>query len=107
MSTYTNDAIRALDLERAKLDELYYAGGGEGTFYHTTGAHTGLKYKSIVVNADVVFSVLTDSAGNDLLTDLGISTNTISKGLIIKAEGDRTIATMTITSGSVVGIKAR
>lgn len=83
--------------------------GGNGTFYVNvaSGAITGETYKYIVVNEDAVFSVLADNDGvpNDLLVDLGIGGNKITKGMIIRAENNNLIASITLTEGSVIGVK--
>lgn len=79
--------------------------GGQGTEYiFGTGAVTGKSYKYLVVNEDATFTVLNDDASLDLLTDLGITTNTVTKGMIIKPRPNTFIEDVTLATGSVVGI---
>jgi len=76
--------------------------GGAGTIYDfTTTAVTGKNYKFIVVNDDAAFLVLTDSEGADMLTLQGISTNTVTKGMVIRPILGRTITAYTLSGGSI------
>lgn len=78
--------------------------GGQGTEYiFGTGVVSAKVYKYIVVNADCTFTTLTDSASVNLLTDLGI-TGTVTKGMVIRAKSGKTIAAVTLATGSVVGV---
>lgn len=78
--------------------------GGQGTDYiFGTGVVTGKVYKYLVVNADATFTTLTDSAAVNLLTNLGIS-GTVTKGMIIRAKGGKTISAVTLATGSVTGV---
>ncbi len=80
--------------------------GGDGTefIYATTGVVSGKAYKYLVANADCTFTTLTDSAAVDLKIDLGITTDTVSKGMIIRAKSGKTIAAVTMATGSVIGV---
>jgi hypothetical protein len=81
--------------------------GGEGTEYiFGTTAVTGKAYKYLVVNSDTgaSFSTLNDDAAVDLLTDLGIGANAVTKGMIIRAKAGKLIEDITLATGSVVGI---
>lgn len=78
--------------------------GGQGTEYiFGTGVVSGKVYKYLVVNVDCTFTTLTDSAAVNLLTDLGIS-GTVTKGMIIRPKSGKTIAAVTLATGSVVGV---
>lgn len=83
------------------LDSL----GGAGTEYiFGTGVVTGKAYKYLVINEDATFTTLADDAAVDLLTDLGITTNTVTKGMIIKAKSGKLIEDITLATGSAVGV---
>jgi hypothetical protein len=88
-----------LDLLNKVDDSL----GGNGTEY-INSAVTGKAYKYLVVNEDVVFSNLVDDASVDLLVNLNITTNTISKGMVIRANNGKLIKEVTPSSGSVIGV---
>jgi len=77
--------------------------GGRGTEY-IGGTATNEVYSILQVNADAVFTTLTDEDDVNLLTDLGIMSNTCSAGSIIKAKNNKTIKDVTMTSGSVWGV---
>lgn len=79
--------------------------GGDGTEYiFGTGVVTGKNYKYLVANEDTTFTTLAGSTTADLRTDLGITTNTVGKGLIIRGLNGETITDVTLATGSVVGI---
>lgn len=70
-----------------------------------TGAVTGKTYTALMINASCSFSVLTDSASNNLLlaspTGLNLSGITCYTGMIIRANDGRTISAVTPVSGNV------
>lgn len=91
-----------LELIRILLDD---STGGDGTeFIFGTGAVTAKNYKYIVANEDTTFTALVGSTTADLKTDLGITTNTVGKGMIIKGYDGETITEITLATGSVIGI---
>ena len=57
------------------------------------------------MNADCVFSALTDTDDNDVLSEWGISGKTITKGMIIAPASGKALKTVTLSSGSVLLIK--
>lgn len=73
-------------------------------FIFGTGAVVDQNYQAIQVHEDAVFSVLADDAGVDLLVDLGIGGNTIKSGFIFSAKDGKSIANVTLASGSVIGL---
>ncbi len=81
----------------AEIDKLNDALGGSGTdfIYVSTGAVTNKTYKYLVANEDCTFTTLAGSTTANLLaavgTGLGISTNTVSKGMIIRGLNGETI----------------
>jgi hypothetical protein len=79
--------------------------GGEGTeFIPTLSVITGKTYKYIVINEDATFTTLVDDATVDLLTDLNITTSTITKGMIIRAKSGKLIEDVTLATGTAIGI---
>lgn len=94
-------------LLRLVQDLLLDSMGGDGTDYIdvASGAITGKAYKFLVMNEDAVFSVLTDSGGGNMLTTQGLTAKTISKYIIIRAYDNLLIEDITVSSGSVIGIK--
>lgn len=70
-----------------------------------TGAVTGKTYTALMINASCSFSVLTDSASNNLLSaspaGLNLSGITCYTGMIIRANDGRTISAVTPVSGNV------
>lgn len=70
-----------------------------------TSAVTGKTYTALMINASCSFSVLTDSASNNLLsaspTGLNLSGITCYTGMIIRANEGRTISAVTPVSGNV------
>lgn len=103
-ATSANQATIIADLNEI-ITNTNDALGGEGTEYiFGTGVVTGKAYKYLVVNEDATFTTLTDSGAIDLLTDLTITTNTVTKGMLIKAKAGKTISAVTLLTGSVAGI---
>lgn len=87
--------------------------GGNGTeFIFGTGAITGKQYKYLVVNDPngATFTTLKGSVTANLLAalpaGLGITTNNIAKGMIIKGFNGELITEVTLATGSVVGVKS-
>lgn len=85
------------------------AQGGNGTEYiYAPSVVTGKNYKYLVANEDVTFTTLVGSTTPDLLaalpTGLGITTNSVKKGMIIKGKNGETITAVTPATGSVIGI---
>jgi hypothetical protein len=78
--------------------------GGNGTpYFFGTGLFSGLSLEYIVVNADAVFDTLLDEDALDILTDLGITTNSIGKGMVIRPRDGKMIESIQLNSGSVTG----
>jgi hypothetical protein len=97
----TNFTAEDFATESTLLDSL----GGQGTEYiFGTGVVTGKAYKYLVINADATFTTLTDDAAVDLLTDLGIGSDVVGKGMIIRAKAGKLIEDGTLSEGSIVGI---
>lgn len=107
-SETTVAAILAAQATEAKQDDAL---GGNGTdfIYVATGAVTNKTYKYLVANEDCTFTTLAGSTTANLLaavgTGLGISTNTVSKGMIIRGLNGETIKNITMLTGSVIGIR--
>lgn len=80
--------------------------GGAGTefIYVSTGVVTGKNYKYLVANEDSTFTTLAGSTTADLKTDLGITTSTVGKGMIIRGLSGETITDVTMLTGSVIGV---
>jgi hypothetical protein len=96
--------------EVEKLVELLavatVANGGE--VISDTSAHTGKKFKRIVINEDAVFTTLTDENGVNMIIDQGLTGVTIKGGLIIGTSGrgsnNAKIVSVTLSSGSIQGV---
>ena len=107
-SETTVAAILATQATEQKQDDAL---GGNGTdfIYVSTGAVTNKTYKYLVANEDCTFTTLAGSTTANLLaavgTGLGISTNTVSKGMIIRGLNGETIKDITMLTGSVIGIR--
>jgi hypothetical protein len=76
--------------------------GGNGCKFidHTS---TGNTFYCLVVNADCVLTTLTSVGGQNLLTQYGLSGKTLKQGMLIPAFNGDLIASVTISSGSVIG----
>jgi hypothetical protein len=86
-------------------DNTFSSIGGQGTEYiFGTGVVTGKTYKYLVVNQDATFTTLAGSVTADLLTTLGITTNVVTKGMIIRGLNGELIEDVTLATGSVVGV---
>lgn len=83
--------------------------GGNGTHFIdvASGAITGATYKYLVVNdaTGATFSVLADSASNDMLSTQNYSGKTVEKGMLIRAAGGELIKDITVSAGSVIGVE--
>ena len=89
-----------------EIEKLNDALGGNGTeFIFGTGAVTAKTYKYLVANEDCTFTTLTGSVTADLKAALGITTNTVSKGMIIRGLNGETIKDITMLTGSVIGVR--
>jgi len=103
-ATSANQVLEIAALNSIK-DNTNDALGGEGTEYiFGTGAVTGKTYRYLVVNADATFTTLTGSVTADLKATLGITTNTVTKGMIIRGLNNENITDVTLATGSVVGV---
>ena len=86
------------------IEELVALKGGKFVDRTITGTNS-TNYRYAVVNADCVFSALTDTDDNNVLTEWGISGKTITKGMIIAPASGKALKTVTLASGSVLLIK--
>lgn len=76
-------------------------GGGNGMLFIDSEV-TGKCFHTLVVNADCVLSVLTDTQDTNLLTDYGLSGKTLTTGMVITTNGF-SIKNVTPASGSLLG----
>ena len=70
---------------------------------------TGKTFKVLVVNVAATFTTLTDSSGQNMLSAASsgghnLSGVSVQAGMIISANAGRTIAAVTLSAGSVLGI---
>jgi len=86
------------------IEELVALKGGKFVDSTITGTNS-TNYRYAVVNADCVFSALTDTDDNNVLSEWGISGKTITKGMIIAPASGKALKTVTLASGSVLLIK--
>jgi hypothetical protein len=86
------------------IEELVALKGGTFVDSTITGTNS-TNYRYLVVNEDAVFSALTDTDDNNVLTEWGIATKTITKGMIIAPASGKALKTVTLASGSVLLIK--
>jgi hypothetical protein len=63
--------------------------------------HTN-KYRGFVINSDAVVSVMTDKDGVNLVTQMGLGSVTLKQGTFISVADGNYIATIQLTSGSIV-----
>lgn len=88
------------------IEELVAQNGGK--YVDSSASLTGTEadnYAYIVVNEDAVFSALVDLEDNNVLTEWGIASKTITKGMVIAPQSKSTFKTITLTSGSVLAIR--
>lgn len=76
--------------------------GANGCKY-IDGAVTSEKFYMLVVNTDAVFTVLTGEDTTNYLTSIGLSGKTVSQGTVITIAKGESFASVTVTSGSVIG----
>ena len=81
---------------------LEQLGGGQRGQLYINGAVTNKSFHTLVVHADCVFTVLSDEAGVNLLTDYALTGVTVKAGTIITGKGSA-IKNVTVSSGSVFG----
>jgi hypothetical protein len=81
---------------------LEQIGGGHRGQLYINGAVTGKSFHTLIVHADCVFTVLSDSAGVNLLADYALSGVTVKAGTLITTNGNP-ITNVTVSSGSVFG----
>jgi hypothetical protein len=67
-----------------------------------TSANTG-GFQAFVINADAVVSAVLDKSGNDITSALGLTSITITKGMLISMPKGDYFSSITLTSGSVIG----
>lgn len=87
------------------ISEIKSITGGLGTELITSSV-TNKNYIFLVINTDVVLNTISGSQSTDILADLGLGTNTITQGMIIRPKNGESIKDVTLTSGSVFGIIA-
>lgn len=86
------------------IDNLVGAKG----IYFMDGTHTSLVSKNIIalyVQADAVFTTLTDEEDTNIITQANISGKTIKAGVLIGCLGSKKFKAVTLSSGSVIGIR--
>jgi len=66
-----------------------------------TGANTG-GFQAFVVNADAVVSAVLNKNGTDVTSALGLTSVTISKGMLISMPKGDYFSSITLASGSVI-----
>jgi len=79
-----------------------------GKFADSTATVTGTQatnYIYLVVNADCVFTALTDMADNNVLTNWGLTGKTLKTGMVLAPASGKAFKTVTVASGSVLLIK--
>ena len=86
------------------IEELVALKGGKFVDSTITGTNS-TNYRYAVVNADAVFSALTDTDDNDIVAEWGISGKTITSGMVLAPASGKQFKTVTITTGSVLLIK--
>lgn len=79
--------------------------GGSGTVL-ITGAVTDVQYAFLAVNEDAVISVLTGADGQNGVTTCNISGAALKQGSVIRLISGEIINAVTVTSGSVWGIRS-
>jgi hypothetical protein len=67
-----------------------------------TSANTG-GFQAFVVNVDAVVSAVLDKNGNDVTSALGLTSVTITKGMLISMPKGDYFKSITLSSGSVIG----
>lgn len=83
--------------------DIQYSAGLSGCKMITgTSAVVG-PFQSFIVNEALVVSAILDMNGNDLLSSLGLSTVTLSVGMLISAPKGDYFSSITLSSGSAVG----
>lgn len=88
------------------IEELVALKGG--LFADSGATVTGTRstnYRYLVVNEDAIFTALTDTDDNNVLTEWGITGKTITKGMVIAPQSEKAFKTVTVASGSVLLIK--
>tara|TARA_R110000851_G_C13080364_1_gene565715 strand:- start:67 stop:342 length:276 start_codon:yes stop_codon:yes gene_type:complete len=77
-----------------------------GLFIDSTVTGTvDTNYRTVYVNEDCVFTVLTDVNDVDLIAAWGISGKTIGKGAMLGSLNKVALKTITVSSGSVLALK--
>lgn len=66
-----------------------------------TSANTG-GFQAFVINADAVVSAVLDKNGNDITSALGLTSITITKGMLISMPKGDYFGSITLASGSVI-----
>ena len=66
-----------------------------------TSANTG-GFQAFVINADAVVSAVLDKNGNNITSALGLTSITISKGMLISMPKGDYFGSITLASGSVI-----
>jgi hypothetical protein len=104
MGMENNDLLRE---QAKKLRQISSATGlavGSGGFKtHITGVTTGVRYSTLVVQEDTVFTEFKVN-GISILTDNGMSGYTYKQGAYLPAEAGF-ITDFTLSAGSVIGYK--
>jgi len=81
------------------------SGGNDYKFVDSTITDAS-GFDILQVNADCVFTVLTGTGGENLLTQYGLSGKTVKQGSIIKGRLGGKMTTITVSSGSVHAYKS-
>jgi hypothetical protein len=86
------------------IEQLVALKGGLLVDDTTTGT-ASTNYIYLVVNEDCIFTALTDVDDNNVLTEWGLATKTLTKGMVIAPASKKAFKTVTVSSGSVLLIK--
>jgi len=89
-------------MEIIESRSIDFQGGMTGCKVLTgTSANTG-GFQAFVINADAVVSAVLNKSGNDVTSDLGLTSVTLTKGMLISMPKGDYFSSITLTSGSVI-----
>jgi len=83
--------------------DIQYSAGLSGCKMITGTSAVNGPFQSFIVNEALVVSAILDRDGNNLLTSMGLTTVTLSVGMLISAPKDNYFSSITLSSGSAVG----
>lgn len=104
LQSFLETALKPLKFLKSFYQEIFYSNGGNGTVYIENGKALEEECVYVYIMSNAVIASLEDTNGVDQLTNLKLGGETVTAGSKIRLRGGKTIGTISLTSGTALGI---